>query len=37
MWTDPEWFIHQLEVGFVFDPRLRDLKDLLLELFHFVF
>ena len=31
MWTDPGWFIRQLEV--VFDPQLCDLQLLVLELF----
>ena len=37
MWTDRGWFILQLEVPIVFDPRLQDLQLLVLELFHFVF
>ena len=34
LWTDPEWFIYQVEVRIVLDPRLRDLQLLVLELFH---
>ena len=37
MWTDRGWFIIQLEVRIVFDPRLQYLQLLVLELFHFVF
>ena len=37
MWTDPGWFIYQLEVRICFDPRLHDLQLLVLERFHFVF
>ena len=35
--VDPGWFSHQLEVRICFYPRLRDLKLLVLELFHFAF
>ena len=37
LWTDPGWFIYQLEVRIVFDPQLHDLKLPVLEHFHFVF
>ena len=37
MRTDRGWFILQLEVRIVFDPRLQDLQLLVLDLFHFVF
>ena len=32
MWTDPEWFIYQLEVRICFDPRLHDVQLLVLDL-----
>ena len=31
MWIDPGWFIHQLEVQFVFYPWLQDLQSFYLS------